>query len=385
MSTTRRLAAILAGDVAGYSRLMGADEVGTLEALKSCISGIINPAIAGHNGRVVKTSGDGMLVEFASAVDAVNCAVAVQDKMADRNTSAAGPQIQFRIGINVGDVLIEGDDIFGDGVNLAARVESECEPGGVCLSVQAYDQVRGKTKCSFDDLGERTLKNIDRPVRLFALRRKHEDTNPTHDTTKLTPSQVKASIAVLPFQNMSGDPDQEYFADGIVEDITTALSHFSSLAVTARNSSFTYKGKAVDIKQVGRELGVRYVLEGSVRKAGNRVRITAQLIEAVTNTHLWAKRFEGPFEDVFELQDKVTTSVVGIVEPTILQIEMDRALRKPTNNLEAYDYYLRGLAKYNDYKRTSNQEGEIMLAKAVDLIPILPRQLPCKRIFASSG
>ena len=282
----RRLAAVLAADVAGYSHLMGIDEVGTLTALKAIRREIVDPAIAEHGGRIVKTTGDGMLVEFASAVDAVTCAVAVQSKMAEHN---ATPKITFRIGINVGDIIIDGSDIFGDGVNVAARIENECEPGGVYLSDDAYRQVRGKTSLAFDDLGERSLKNIDRPVRLYAVRSTSFSTEATAAVgEKPLPLPDRPSIAVLPFQNMSGDPEQEYFADGIVEDIITALSRFKSLFVIARNSSFTYKGKAVDIKQVGRELGVRYVLEGSIRKVGNRVRITGQLIDAANGTHVWA-------------------------------------------------------------------------------------------------
>jgi adenylate cyclase len=257
----RRLAAILAADVAGYSRLMGTDEVGTLAALKAHRREVVDPAISSHKGRIVKTTGDGILVEFASVVDAVSCAMAVQDQMAARN-GGASPKIVFRIGINVGDIIIDGDDIFGDGVNVAARVESECEPGGVCLSGNAFEQVRGKTGFAFDDLGERLLRNIDRPVRLYAAR------SPSSPVTRIEPGPEntnplalpdKPSIAVLPFQNMSDDSEQEYFADGVVEDIITALSRFKSLFVIARNSSFTYKGKAVDIKRVGRELGVRYV------------------------------------------------------------------------------------------------------------------------------
>ena len=282
----RRLAAVLAADVAGYSHLMGVDEVGTLAALKAIRTEIADPAITEHGGRIVKTTGDGMLVEFASAVDAVTCAVAVQSKMAEHN---ATPKITFRIGINVGDIIIDGSDIFGDGVNVAARIENECEPGGVYLSDDAYRQVRGKTSLAFDDLGERSLKNIDRPVRLYAVRSTSFSTEATAAVgEKPLPLPDRPSIAVLPFQNMSGDPEQEYFADGIVEDIITALSRFKSLFVIARNSSFTYKGKAVDIKQVGRELGVRYVLEGSIRKVGNRVRITGQLIDAANGTHVWA-------------------------------------------------------------------------------------------------
>src|SRR5579871_2709368 len=275
----RRLAAVLAADVAGYSRLMGADEVGTLAALKATRREIVDPAIAGHKGRIVKTTGDGMLVEFASAVDAVTCAMAVQEKMAERNANAA-PKIILRIGINVGDIIFDGGDIFGDGVNVAARVEAECEPGGVCLSGNAFEQVRGKIGYAFEDMGERSLKNIDRPVRLYASQSGAGSERPlTSGSRKPLALPDKPSIAVLPFTNMSGDPEQEYFADGMVEDITTELSRFKGLFVIARNSSFTYKGKAVNIQHVGRELGVRYVLEGSVRKSGDRMRITGQLIE----------------------------------------------------------------------------------------------------------
>lgn len=345
----RRLAAILAADVAGYSRLMGADEVGTLAALKAHRREVIDPAISQHHGRIVKTTGDGMLVEFASAVDAITCAVAVQEKMADRIASGAGPCILFRVGINVGDIIIDSDDIFGDGVNVAARVENECEPGGVCLSGSAFEQVRGKTSFAFDDLGERSLKNIDRPVRLYALRSAVSSTatgtKAPAQGAKPLPLPDKPSIAVLPFQNMSGSPEQEYFADGMVEDIITALSRFGALFVIARNSSFTYKGKAVDIKQVGRELGVRYVLEGSVRKAANRVRITGQLIDATTGSHLWADRFDGTLDDVFDLQDQVAVSVVSAIAPKLEQVEIERAKRKPIESLDAYDLYLRALSQ----------------------------------------
>ncbi|WGS18530.1 adenylate/guanylate cyclase domain-containing protein [Bradyrhizobium sp. ISRA463] len=343
----RRLAAVLAADVAGYSRLMGTDEVGTLAALKSHRREVVDPAIAEHHGRIVKTTGDGMLVEFASAVDAVNCAMEVQGRMAKRN-GGASPKITFRIGINVGDIIIDGDDIFGDGVNVAARVENECEPGSVCLSGSAFEQVRGKTSFLFDDLGERALKNIDRPVRLYDARSgsatPSKSSNSPAEPYKTLPLPDKPSIAVLPFQNMSGDPEQEYFADGVVEDIITALSRFKSLFVIARNSSFTYKGKAVDIKQVGQQLGVRYVLEGSVRKAGNRVRITGQLIEAATNNHLWADKFDGLIEDIFSLQDEVTEAVVTLIAPAVVRAEIERAKRKPTDRLDSYDLYLRGVA-----------------------------------------
>jgi adenylate cyclase len=342
----RRLAAILAADVAGYSRLMGADEVGTLAALKAHRREVVDPAIAQHHGRIVKTTGDGILAEFASAVDAVIFAMDVQGKMAERNGNAAH-EIMFRIGINVGDVIIEGDDIFGDGVNVAARVENECEPGKVCLSEDAYRQVRGKTPLVFDDLGERSLKNIDGPVRIYAAR---STTSPSGASTALAaastrplPLPDKPSIAILPFQNMSGDPEQEYFSDGMVEDIITALSRFKSLFVIARNSSFTYKGKAVEIKQVGRELGVRYVLEGSVRKAASKVRITGQLVDATTGAHLWADRFDGPLDEIFELQDKVASNVVAAIAPRLEQAEIERSERKPTENLHAVDLYYRAV------------------------------------------
>lgn len=366
--TERRLAAILAADVVGYSRLMGADEVGTLAALKAIRREIVDPTFAEHKGRIVKTTGDGMLVEFASAVDAVTCAIDVQRKMTER-----GGSILFRIGVNIGDIIIEGDDIFGDGVNVAARVENECEPGGVCLSDDAFRQVRGKIAFAFDDLGERSLKNIDRPVRLYGARVATAPTAMLKPLADETPKPLtlpeRPSIAVLPFQNMSGDPEQEYFADGMVEEITTALSRFNSLFVIARNSSFSYKGKAVDIKQVGRELGVRYVLEGSVRKAGGRVRITSQLIEATSGVHLWADKLEGLLDDVFELQDKVTSSVVGIIAPKIEGAEIERATRKPTESLAAYDWYLRAEAAFDHWTREASDDAIRMLKKAIELDP----------------
>jgi adenylate cyclase len=339
---------VLAADVAGYSRLMGADEVGTLDALKAHRREVIDPSIVSHKGRIVKTTGDGMLVEFASAVDAVTCAMAIQEKMAERNDGLT-PKITFRIGINIGDIIIDGDDIFGDGVNIAARVENECKPGGVCLSGSAYEQVRGKTAFTFDDVGERLLKNIDRPVRLYATRMTaNSDKAPADIKTpaplaKSLSLSDRPSIAVLPFQNMSGDPEQEYFADGMVE-VITALSRFKTLFVIARNSSFTYKGKAVDIKQVGRELGVHYVLEGSVRKAGERLRITSQLIDAATGAHLWANKFDGSLADVFDLQDEISEKVVSSIAPALEIAEIDRANRKPTELLHSYDLFLRGMA-----------------------------------------
>jgi len=317
MSQSRRLAAILAADVAGYSRLMGADEEGTLERLKALRRDLLDPQIAEHHGRIVNTTGDGMLVEFASVVDAVRCAVAVQQAMPEQNANvAADNRIELRIGINLGDVIVEGDDLYGDGVNIAARIEALADAGGVFVSNTVHDHVRDRLPFVFEDLGEQQVKNIARPVHVWRVRL---GTKPA--TSAPLPRPDKPSIAVLPFANMSGDPEQEYFADGMVEEIITALSRIKWLFVIARNSSFTYKGQAVDVKQVGRELGVRYVLEGSVRQAGGRVRITAQLIDATTGAHLWADRFDGSLEDVFELQDKVASSVAGVIEPALQAAE----------------------------------------------------------------
>jgi adenylate cyclase len=340
MSRTRRLAAILAADVVGYSRLMGIDEERTLAALQQLRRELTDPKIEEHHGRLVKTTGDGLLVEFASVVDAVRCAVEVQRELAERNIGMpAESRIEFRIGINLGDIIIDGDDIFGDGVNVAARLEALAEPGGICVSRVVRDQVCDKLDIAFEDRGERQVKNIARPVHVYRI--------PISDNaTASTPFPDKPSIAVLPFDNMSGDQEQEYFADGMVEEITTALSHIRWLFVIARNSSFTYKGQAVDVKHVGRELGVRYVLEGSVRKGGDRVRIAAQLIGAVTGTHLWADRFDGSREDVFELQDGVASSVAGVIEPALQAAETARSARHPTNDLTVYDLYLRACSVF---------------------------------------
>jgi TolB-like protein/class 3 adenylate cyclase len=342
MSQTRRLAAILAADVAGYSRLMGADEEGTHERLKALRSELLDPNIAEHKGRIVKTTGDGVLVEFGSVVDAVRCAVAVQQAMPERNTDlAADDRIELRIGINLGDVIVEGDDLYGDGVNIAARIEALADAGGVFISNTVHDHVRDRLPFVFEDLGEQQVKNIARPVRVYRVRDVATAKSPSAPAPSVLPLPDKPSIAVLPFANMSGDPEQEYFADGMVEEIITALSRIRWLFVIARNSSFTYKGQTVDVKQVGRELGVRYVLEGSVRKAGGRVRITGQLIDAVTGAHLWADRFDGSLEDVFELQDKVASSVAGVIEPALQAAETARSAGRPTDDLTAYDLYLR--------------------------------------------
>jgi adenylate cyclase len=353
----RRLAAILAADVAGYSRLMGADEEGTLAALKTLRRELADPKIKEHRGRIVKTTGDGLLLVFGSVVDAVRCAAEVQREMAERNAGVPPDRrIEFRMGINVGDVIRDGRDIYGDGVNVAARLEALAEPGGICVSRVVRDQVRDKLELSFEDMGEQQVKNIARPVRVHRVVLGESppvaSAQATEGSTK-PPLALpdKPSIAVLPFQNMSGDPEQEYFADGMVEEIITALSRIKWLFVIARNSSFTYKGEPVDVTRVGRELGVRYVLEGSVRKGGNQVRITAQLIDAANGAHLWAGRFDGSLENVFELQDKVALNVAGVIEPTVQAAEIRRSSDRPTNDVTAYDLYLRAIEPFRSGER----------------------------------
>jgi TolB-like protein len=331
---------VLAADVAGYSRLVGIDEEGTLAALRTLRLELIDPSIAAHGGRIVKTTGDGILAEFPSVVDAGRCAVEVQRGTAER-TAGDPPdrRLAFRIGIHLGDVVVDGEDLLGDSVNIAARLEGIAEPGSINLSEDAWRQVRDKLPERFDDLGEQTLKNIARPVRVYRLD-VAGGTAPRPPTLALPD---KPSIAVLPFQNLSGDPEQEYFSDGMVEDIITGLSRIKWLFVIARNSSFAYKGRVVDIKQVGRELGVRYVLEGSVRKSGNRLRITGQLIEAESGAHVWADRYDGVLEDVFDLQDRMTETIVAIIEPSVRRAEIERARRKRPDNLDAYDLLLRAM------------------------------------------
>jgi TolB-like protein/class 3 adenylate cyclase len=384
----RRLAAILAADVAGYSRLMGQDEAGTLARLKALRRELIDPQVADHKGRTVKTTGDGLLIEFPSVVEAVACAVAVQRDMAARNAAIpADRRIEFRVGINSGDVIVEDSDIHGDGVNIAARLEGIAEPGGICVSAMVHDQVRGRLDCGFEDLGEQSLKNIARPVRVYRVgpdigppaSSRHAGETPAVLSGAL-PLPDKPSIAVLPFQNMSGDPEQEYFADGMVEEIITALSRIRWLFVIARNSSFTYKGQVVDVKQVGRELGVRYVLEGSVRKGVGRVRITAQLIEAVTGAHLWADRFDGSLEDVFDLQDKVASSVAGVIEPALRVAETARSAGRSTPDLTAYDLYLRGHAMFFSSARLIPEVLRLMeqaIAREPQYGPALARAAAC--------
>jgi adenylate cyclase len=343
----RRLAAILAADVAGYARLMGADEEGTHERLKGHLGQLVEPKITEHRGRIVKNTGDGFLAEFASVVDAVRCAVEIQRGMGERNAETSeDKRIAFRIGVNLGDVIIEEHDIFGDGVNVAARLEALAQPGGICVSRVVRDQVRDKLDFAFEDMGEQQVKNIARPVRVYRVREGTLQT-PTAPGQPALPLPDKPSIAVLRFANMSGDREQEYFADGMVEEIITALSRIRWLFVIARNSSFAYKGQFVDVKRVGRELGVRYVLEGSVRKAGNRVRITAQPVEAESGAYLWADRFDGSLEDVFQLQDDVAVSVGGVIEPALQAAEARRSAKRPTSDLSAYDLLLRALASFS--------------------------------------
>jgi len=348
---------------------MGEDEEGTLAALRAVRRELADPKIAEHRGRIVKTTGDGLLVEFASVVDAVRCAVEVQQEMLARNAGTPTERrIEFRMGINLGDIIIEDGDIFGDGVNIAARLEALAEPGGICLSAAAHEQVRDRLDLVFDDLGEQQVKNIARPVRTYgiALGASARPTLPARASLSLPD---KPSLAVLPFQNMTGDAEQEYFVDGMVDEITTAIARLPWLFVIARNSAFTYKGKPVDVKQVAQELGVRYVLEGSVRKAGNRVRITGQLIDTTTGAHIWADRFDGALDDIFELQDQVASSVAGAIEPKLRQSEIERASRKPTANLTAYDLYLRALAQSYRYTDEGLAEAVVLARQALAIDP----------------
>ena len=377
----RKLAAIVAADVVGYSRLMGRDESGTLARLRENRSEQLDPVLTKYGGRLVKLTGDGALVEFASAVDALSAAIEFQQAMAEANADRpADTVLVFRMGLHLGDLIVDGDDLYGDGVNVAARLESEAPPGGILISRNVRDAVAGRMQATFEDLGGLSLKNIERPVRAFRV---HWDATAWRSQKEVTVAEVvrsrpsstllplpdKPSIAVLPFQNMSGDAEQEYFVDGLVEDIITALSRFKSLFVIARNSSFAYKGKSPDIRQVGRALGVRYVLEGSVRKAGDRVRLTGQLIDATTGVHIWADRFESTLEDVFDLQDRMTGSVVAAIEPKLRMAEVERALRKPTENLQAYDLMLRALPNLRHLTRESLEEAVRLLRRAIAIDP----------------
>ncbi len=366
----RRLAAILAADVVGYSRLMGEDDAGTLTAVKALRKELFAPKVVEHHGRIVKLMGDGALVEFPSVVDAVECAVAVQRGAAERNSGVPEDKcIALRIGVNLGDIIIEGNDIYGDGVNVAARLQELAAPGGITLSATAHEHAVAKVDVGFQDGGEHELKNIAKPVRIYHW---SDDASPQADiadTDSLLTLPDKPSIAVLPFDNMSDDPGQEFFADGIAEDVITALSRFRSLFVIARNSSFSYKGAAVDITQVARELGVRYVVEGSVRKAGNRVRITAQLIDATSGNHLWADRFDGSLDDVFDLQDQITEQIVVAVEPEIGARERERARRKPPENLDAWELLQRGLSHFHRINKADHAEAMRLFREAIALDP----------------
>jgi TolB-like protein/class 3 adenylate cyclase/Tfp pilus assembly protein PilF len=361
----RRLAAILAADVVGYSRLIELDEVGTLAALKDRRRSILTPLVAEHHGRIVKVMGDGVLLEFASAVNAVQCAVELQKKMAAANDDVADDRrVVLRIGINLGDVIVEGGDLYGDGVNIAARLQTVAEPGAICVSAKVRDEVGRKLAVNFEDLGARELKNVDASVHIYRVAG-----TPAVTVAAYKPSSDKPSIAVLPFANMSGDPAQEYFSDGIVEEIITALSRMRSLIVIARNSSFHYKGRSINVKQVARELGVRYVLEGSVRKAANRLRISGQLIDAETGAHLWADRFDGDVEDIFDLQDQVTARVVGAIAPKLDEAEIERIRSKPTESLDAYDCFLRGMAGLHKWSREGNDAALAHFYRAIELDP----------------
>ena len=367
-SVERKLAAIFAADVEGYSRLMGQDEVGTLRTL-TAYRVITDRLIAYYRGRIFNTAGDSLVADFASAVDAVQCAVAVQEAISKENSDRpADEQMRFRIGLHVGDIMVQNDNLFGDAVNIAARLEALAEPGGICVSGTVREHIGTKLPVEFVDLGQQQVKNIAQPIKAYRI---EAETSPTGTPVGglSLPLPDKPSIAVLPFQNMSGDPEQEYFADGMVEEIITALSRIRWLFVIARNSTFTYKGQTVDVKQIGRELGVRYVLEGSVRKAAGRVRITAQLIDAQSGTHLWADRFDGSFEDVFDLQDKVAFSAAGVIESTLQAAEIRRAADRPTTDLTAYDIYLRARPDCRSWDRERIRSALVLLERALERDP----------------
>src|SRR5262245_35186747 len=360
----RRLAAILAADIAGYSALMGADEASTVRDLKAH-QAVVLPMIVEHGGRIIDTAGDGILAEFSSVVNAAECAVAIQRTMALRNAGVEEiHRMHFRIGINQGDVVFDDARVYGDGVNVAARLESLAEPGGICISRKVYEEITGKMQLAFVDLGEHQLKNIAQPVRVYRVSGEQLAVPRVNERPALALPD-KPSIAVLPFSNMSRDPEQEYFADGMVEEIITALSRIRWLFVIARNSSFTYKGRAVDVKQVGRELGVLYVLEGSVRKAGNRIRITAQLLDGTTGAHLWPDHFDGLLDDVFELQDTVASSVVGVIEPTLQAAEYHRSTQRPTDDLTAYDLYLQARVAQESADREGTMRALELVGRAL--------------------
>jgi adenylate cyclase len=368
----RRLAAILAADVAGYSRLMAGDEAGTLARLKRLRAEVIEPGIARFHGRVVGSAGDSLLVEFVSAVNAVQCAIEVQRELRDQNANLPEDRrMAFRMGVNLGDVIAEDGTIHGDAVNVAARLEKLAEPGGICVGRAIYDQVKGKLVCAYDDLGEQRVHNIPEPVRAYRVKpaKASADRSPGSPAKDALALPDRPSIAVLPFVNMSGDPDQEYFADGISEDIISALLRFHSLDVTGRNSSFAYKGRSVDLKQVSRELGAQYILEGSVRKAGNRVRITAQLIHGTTDRHIWAEKYDRELEDVFQVQDEITKMIVGTLVHKVDTEETERRTRTPRADKDAYDCYLVGREFFFARTKASNDKSLELMEEAIALDP----------------
>ncbi|HEY2885433.1 MAG TPA: adenylate/guanylate cyclase domain-containing protein [Rhizomicrobium sp.] len=365
----RRLAAILAADAVGYSRLVGQDEKSALEQFSAHLNELFVPKVKTHDGRVIKTMGDGVLVEFPSVVEALKCAIDIQRSMAKRNaTVLADQRMEFRIGINSGDVVMEKGDIFGEGVNIAARLESIAEPGGISISQRVHEDVQNRVDVAFEDTGEQKLKNLSRPVRVYRVVLDRPAPRPS--AALVLPD--RPSLAVLPLQNMSGDPEQEYFADAMAEDLVTALSRWRSFFVIARNSSFTYKGRAVDVRRIGQELGVRYVLEGSVRKVENRVRLTAQLLEAANGTHIWAEKFDRDLVDILALQDELTQQVVSAIEPAVLNSENVRIARKGLNDYTAFDYYQRGMWHLNKVSADGYREAVALFRKAIDRDPQLP-------------
>jgi adenylate cyclase len=367
MAETRKLAAILAADVVGYSKLAGSDEERTLARLRALRSDLIDPTIAVHHGRVVKRTGDGSIIEFRSVVDAVRCAIEMQNGMVERNAGVPPERrIEFRVGIHLGDVVEESDgDLMGDGVNIAARLEGIAEPGGISISEDVWRQVQGKVATNFVDAGEQSLKNIQRRVHVYRVKLDAERAAASAPSALQLPE--KPSIAVLPFQNMSGDSEQDYFCDGVVEDIITGLARIKWLFVIGRNSSFAYKGKSPDIRQVGRELGVRYVLEGSVRKLGNRVRITAQLLEAESGSHIWAERYDRTLDDIFMLQDEITTSVVSCLEPQLYAAEHTRQQRKPPQSLDAWECFVRAVFLFTQLSEEGSRAALSLLDRAIEL------------------
>lgn len=384
-SEQRRLAAIFAADMVGYSRLMEADERGTLARQKTHMAELIDPEIAGHKGRIVKLMGDGMLVEFASAVDAVTCAIDIQRAMVTREPNVEEKRrIRYRVGIHVGDIIIDGDDIFGNGVIIAARLEALAEPGGITISAAVHDHLKGNVDAIFDDMGDQSVKNITHPIRAWrwradefeALRADGKDSN-AEDPTRVAPLPLpdKPSIAVLPFDNMSGDPEQEYFSDGLTEDLLTALSKSGDLFVIARNSSFAFRGGDVDVQIVGQKLGARYVLEGSVRRSGNQVRITAQLIEAASRNHIWAERFDGSLENVFELQDAVVAQIAGQLLAKLERAETERASRLNPDEIGAYDFYLRAIHHFHAFSSENISTALNYLEQALAIRPDYPPAL----------